>query len=71
MTLTTSDLYILYIHGKLRRKYFQRNQSHGQLKLESSTIIETRLFSKTFLVLRYLFWADGPYIELKSVRDMS
>jgi hypothetical protein len=35
------------MHGKIRRYYFQHNQSHGQLKLESPAILETKSFSST------------------------
>jgi hypothetical protein len=36
-----------------------------------TTIIETRQISRNILVLRHLFWAEGPCIELDSSRDTS
>jgi hypothetical protein len=46
---TTSDLDILHIHGKLRRRSFQCNKSLGQLKSKLPAIVETKSFSRTFL----------------------
>jgi hypothetical protein len=43
----TSDLDVLCMHGKIRRESFQCNWYHGQLKSESSAIIETKSLSST------------------------
>jgi hypothetical protein len=50
---------------------FQWNQSHVQLKLESSAIIKTVPISKTIFGAAPLFWPDGPCIQLESIRDAS
>jgi hypothetical protein len=46
-TRPTSDLDVLYTHGKIRKYYFQCNGYHGQIKSKSPAIVETKLFSST------------------------
>jgi hypothetical protein len=45
MTCMTSDLDVLYMHGKTRRSSFQCYRSPSQLKFESPVIIEIKSFS--------------------------
>jgi hypothetical protein len=42
-----------------------------QANSESAEIVKTRQISRTFVVLRHLFWADGPCIKLEYVKDVS
>jgi hypothetical protein len=59
------------MHEKLRRQPFQWNQSHVELKSESSAIIKILLISRTVFGAAPLFWPDGPCIQLESIRDVS
>jgi hypothetical protein len=56
---------------KAKEIIFPMPRSHGQLKSKSPAIIKTKMISRTFLVLRHLFWADGPCIELGSISNAS
>jgi hypothetical protein len=51
--------------------HFKWNWSNVQLKSESSAINKTVLISRTIFDAASLFWPDGPYIQLESIRDVS
>jgi hypothetical protein len=53
------------------KEIIQLNQSHVQLKSETSAIIKTVLISRTIFSATPPFWPDGPCIQLESIRDAS
>jgi hypothetical protein len=59
------------MHGKIRGYPFQLHWSNSQIKSEAAKIVKTIQIYRFILVLRHLFWADVPCIELESTRGLS